>query len=406
MIARLDNARRLAMLSLGQVGLALLWQGTAYCQTPLQPYAAADYEYDSNLFALPADAALLGIPPGTRRADSVFEALAGVRGDFRWPVDELTLTAEGRRFHYENHGSLDHDEYLLGGKFTWAAADILDGAVIVRQEHLLEPFAQQVSTVIALETDRSAEASVRIGLHPRWHLAFDVKPHETRAPQPNLPNFSLRETTSTLALTWQVVSKLTLGVDGRYVQGGYHGGPIPLPYRQNGEDLTVAYVATGLSSFEAAVGRAAFETPTAPAGNTSATTGTLGYTRRLTGKTSVTIQFVRGLNTYIAAGNSELDTSGLLTVDWRATRKITVDLTGQETHSVFSGTPLVAVYPAGLKDHFFTAVFNVDYQAVQWLDVRLYGQYQDRNANSPFFTFNSRMIGIELRSQVGPPIPK
>ncbi|HUN71733.1 MAG TPA: hypothetical protein VMU52_05435 [Steroidobacteraceae bacterium] len=407
MTTLLRDARRLALPLLSALP-ALLWHGTAHSQTLLQPYAEAGYEYDSNLFALPNDAAALGFPPGLKLSDSTYKALAGLHADFRWPVEEFTFDAEGRRFDYANHSYLDHDEYLLAGYFAWATAGILDGTLKVRQERLLEPFSQQVSTVLSQETDRSAEASVRIGLHPQWHLDLDVKPHELDAPQPNLPDFRLRETTSTVTLTWQVVSRLTVGADGHYVQGGYYGGNgnSSLPYRQNGEDLTLNYVATGLSSFNASFGRSAFDTPAAEGGNTSAGTGAIGYTRNLTGKTKVTIQFTRGLNTYIAAGNSELDTSVLARVDWSATRKITVDLTAQETQSTLSGKPVIAIYPVGLKDHYFTGVLHLDYQATQWVSAQLYGQYQKRNANSPYFTFNDRTIGIELRAQFGPATPK
>lgn len=389
--------------ALAPAALALLWHGTAHSQSLLQPYAEAGYQYDSNLFALPNDIAILGLPAGTKESDSTYKALAGVHSDFRWPGQDLTVDVEGRKVDYDEHTYLDHYEWLLSGKLAWVATSFLDGTLAVRDERLLEPFTQQVSTVLGLENDKSADASARIGLQTRWHLTLDVKPHELDAPQPDLPNFRLRETTSTLTLDWQVVSKLTVGADGRYVQGGYYGGPESLPYRENSQDLTLKYVATGLSTFNAAFGRSAFDTPAAEGGNTSATTGMIGYTRNLTGKTSITIQFTRGLNTYIAAGNSALDTSGLITIDWAATRKISVALTGSDTRSVFSGKPVVAVYPVGLKDRYFAGELNVTYQATTWLSAQLYGQYQTRNANSAFFTFNDRTVGIQLRAQLGVP---
>jgi Putative beta-barrel porin 2 len=407
MIARLGNTcrpiRQLG-LWLGSTSLALLWHGTAHSQSLVQPYAEAGYQYDSNLFALPADITILGYPAGTKESDSTYKVVGGVHSDLHWALQDLTVDVEGRKFDYDNHTYLDHYEWLLSGKYSWVATSFLDGTLAVREERLLEPFTQQVSTVIGLETDKSADASVRIGLQPRWHLDLEVKPHELEAPQPNLPNFRLRETTSTLTLDWQVVSKLTVGADANYVQGGYYGGPTTLPYRENSQNLTLKYVATGLSTLNAAFGRSAFDTSTAQGGNTSASTGTVGYTRNLTGKTSITIQFTRALDTYIAAGNSSLDTSGLVTVDWSATRKISVALTGSETHSQFAGKPVVAVYPVGLKDHYFTGELNLTYQATTWLSAQLYGQYQTRTANSPFFTFNDKTIGFQLRTQFGVPV--
>src|SRR5690348_1747764 len=100
-IARYCLQKRAAALASACACLALLWQGSAHAQFRLQPYAEVGYQYDSNLFALPSDAATLGYPQGIATTDSTYKALAGLHGDFRWPLEEVTLDAEGRRLSYD-----------------------------------------------------------------------------------------------------------------------------------------------------------------------------------------------------------------------------------------------------------------------------------------------------------------
>lgn len=377
-----------------------LWHGLAFSQSEFQPYASSSYQYDSNLFDLPSSA----VPPGISNSDSTLKYVAGLHGDARWSQDEFTCDLEGRRFNFDRNSYLDYNSYLLSGRLAWVLGSVVQGSVGVRQEQLLEPFAQEASTTLAMEKDRVADTLVRIGLQPRWHVELGAKYHQIDAPQIDLPNFGLHETTGTAALKYLVMAKLELGVDAQYLAGDVYGAPGILPYRQKTADFSANYAATGISSFTASAGYTKRTAPLLEAGNYSGPTGTLEYTRKLTGKTSLNLQLSRVVNSYVAQGNAEIDTIANASIDWKATRKINVGLKLSETHGVFTGQPLVLGYLTGLRDQYLQMALDVRYKPARWMLFRLYGQYQRRNANEALFTFNGDTIGLEVRAGYSPDV--
>jgi hypothetical protein len=365
--------------------LGVLWQGTAFAQSQFLPYAAISYQYDSNLFALPGAGTA-----GTPGADHTVKYVAGLHTDYRWSVDQLIIDLEGRRFNYTHNSYLNHNSYLISAKLAWAIANAVSGTLGAHQEQFLEPFEQQVSRMLSLETERIADGLVRILPQRRWHVELGVRYRDVNAPQPELPDFGLRETTSSVALKWRVVSGLELGAYVNYLSGDALHTPETLPYRQVTEALTVAY-ATGLSSFNASVGYTTRNAPQEQGGNYSSPTGVLLYQRNLTGKTSVSIQLSRAVNTFVVTGETELDTAVSGRLDWKATRKIVVSLKFGEIHSVFGGQ----LYE-GRTDQYFASGLDMKYRALRWLSVRLYGHYERRTSNYPEFVFNGSTVGLEF----------
>jgi len=381
--------------------LAVLWQASAFSQSAFQPYASAYYEHDSNLFD---SAAGVQLPAGITGSDTTLEYVAGLHGDAKWSLDDFTYDIEGRRFNYDRNSYLDHNSYLLSGRLAWVLANVVDGSLGVRQEQLLQPFDQRLTTTLALQTDRAADVLVRIGLQPSWHLELGVKYHQIDAPQIDLPDYGLHETTSTAALKFRVVEKLELGLDAQYLAGDIYGAPGTLPYRQGTGQFTANYVATGISTFTASAGYTDRTAVGAEAGNYSGPIGALGYTRKLTGKTSVNLQLTRTVNSYVYQGNAEIDTSAIAAVDWKATHKIDVGLNVTETHSVYIGQPIVPGYPAGLTAQYLKTNLEVRYKPERWLLFRLYGQYQRRNSNEPLFAFSGNTVGLEFRLGFSPDV--
>jgi hypothetical protein len=127
----------------------------------------------------------------------------------------------------------------------------------------------------------------------------------------------------------------------------------------------------------------------------SGLTGSIGYQRRVTAKTTVNVLLSRGLNTYLTTGGNEVDTSAAATVSYQATYKILIKAGYSYTNSKFPGAPDGAV-TIDRVDHFQTANVDVTYQVLHWLSIRPYARYRRRSSNVDLYAFDGNIVGVEL----------
>ena len=179
------SASRASAWSLALLGALVC--ASAHAQSAFSPYASVEYEHNSNLFALPDDISLVpGADP--HKGDTDLKYLAGLEGAYAFGLQQITFDAEWRHFDYDHFNNLDHDEYLLDGKFLWKLASALDGKIDYRQEHLMEPFAQRLSLVLALETATRLEGTANWNIGSSWRLEGAVGENRLDAPQVGLPS--------------------------------------------------------------------------------------------------------------------------------------------------------------------------------------------------------------------------
>ena len=380
-------------------GLALLPCGAAQAQSSFSPYATVEYEHNSNLFALPDDETLI---PGvdTTKADTDLKYVAGLEGAYAFGLQQFTFDAEWRRFDYDHFSYLDHDEYLLDGKFLWKLASSFDGKVDYRQEHMMEPFAQRISVLLQLQTDTKLEGTANWNIGPSWRLEGAVGEHRLDAPQLGLPDYGLREQYGSGGLKYVAISNLSFGITDIYIDGTFHGADVP-DYTENTVQLEASEkVSGGQSTFSGTIGRTERHTQ-GSSGDTSATIGSLTYSRQLTGKTHFNLSFNRSINSYITTASSEIDTGLTVGAQWAATNKINVALQYQWLHAEFAAQPALDPINAGREDHPQQGDLSIEYQALGWLKMRLYGQYQKRDSNIALFNYNTNIVGIDLTARIG-----
>jgi hypothetical protein len=87
-------------------------------------------------------------------------------------------------------------------------------------------------------------------------------------------------------------------------------------------------------------------------------------------------------------------------VEWEATAKITVGTTYEYTDGAFQASNL----PGGIandnrKDRYQAVSLNVSYEPLRWLQVRSYATYQARISNIEINSYNTSLIGLELRAR-------
>jgi hypothetical protein len=372
-------------------------------QSLFLPYGSAQYEYNNNVFDLPNSSAAYLANGDPRLGDSDLKTVAGAEEDYVWGRQRFYATEEARYFEYDHFSYLDHYEYQLKLDLDWKLFSMLDGTLLGTLQRYMAPFANRNTvTQLEIDIDRNAIAKVNLGISPEWRLETSLDYHNLDAPIQDYPEYGLSETTEHIALKYLGLSKFTYGLSVDYLQGRFRNAPIDGTYTQTVLDLTATYAATGLSSFNGAIGHTERDQGENQ-GNVSAVTGELGYTRKLSGKTSITVDYLRGVNSYISAGGSEVDSTFSLNVNYQPTFITGITLSVQDTRSNFDGQTIVGSDALGRKDKVFGGSVKINYQVLRWLLIEPYATYQRRSSNDDFFNFSDTIIGVQVLAKMPAP---
>jgi hypothetical protein len=389
MIGR-NKALRLAALVL----LTIFASAAAHAQTTFLPYVSTQYEHNNNVFYLPNSAAAVANNGDPTLGDSSLKTVAGTDINFLWNRQRFYSTLEGRYIDYDHFGYLSHSEYMARAGLDWKLLSAFDGAFLGSIE--------RVMAQLAVNLDRHAIGRFNYRITPDWRLETNVDYHNLDSPIQGFAAYGLTETTGRAALKYAGFSKLTYGFSAEYIDGKYRNAPTPGTYNQTNLDLTMAYTASGLSSFNGAIGHTQRDQGQNQ-GNVSALTGDLGYTRRLSGKTSIHVDLARAVHSYIGAGGSEIDTTASVQLSYQPTFKTNMTFDYQYIWSKFVGQTIPGSDVLGRKDRTPAATFKLSYQALRWLQIQPYASYQRRSSNEQIFNFSTSIIGIQILAKVPAP---
>jgi hypothetical protein len=389
---------------LAALSCVLALSGPALAQLTVNPYVDERYEHDSNVFrAENSETNFLNFGDPTL-ADNDLRSVAGMDGTYLWSQQKLTVALEGRRYDYDHFTDLDHNEYLGDLAFDWKLTRLFDGLIDARQEQFMAPFALGNSTQLTIDVDRKINATLNMNVHNDWRVETGVYWHDFKSPLQFYPDFVERETATHLALLNKAVTNLSYGISFDHISGRFENAPDVGTYDQTTGDLTASYTVSALTSLNAALGYTK-RTQTDNVNSVSGVTGNFGYTRQLTGKTGITVQFTRGINSYVAAGGSELDTSGTVGVNWQATYRLGVMLSGGYIHSKFVGDVIPGSNVNGRVDDSPTGALHLHYQALRRLHIHAYLNRQSRNSNINIYEFSDTTVGIEAKYTWGSGVP-
>jgi len=373
---------------------ALAVSAAAEAQNTIEPYASAQVDHDSNIHRVPnSQVALLEYGDPTL-GDSDAKVIAGLNGNYQWGLQQLTSTLEGRRIDYDHFTDLNHFEYLANIQLKWTLSRLLDGLVQFRQTRVSAPFQNNDSTTLELDTDRSVAAKFNVNFHPDWRLDAAITAHTLDAPLQFYPDYVENDTTTHLGLTYLGISRLTYGISVDHINGNYRNGVGAGPYSQTDGMLNINYLVSGLTKLNASIGYTR-RTQDIPGADVSGFTGSLGYSRQLTGKTSVTVQAIRAVNDYLAAGGAEVDTSVSAGVNWAATYKLSVNANYGYVHSVFEGQAIPDSLANGRVDHSPTEMVNVSYRWFRHLQLKAYYMGQSRSSTYDLYSYSDTTYGIQ-----------
>jgi len=312
---------------------------------------------------------------------------------------KLTAKLEGRRYDYDQFTDLDHDEYLADIALRWKLTSLLDGTFDARQERAMAPFTLGNSSELTINVDRKINGLFNLNFNPDWRLEAGAYSHDLKSPLQFYPDFVEREFATHVGLINTSQTNLTYGITADHIAGRYENAPDAGPYSQTTASLTMQYGVSALTKFNGSVGYSRRD-QVDTVGSVPAFIGSIGYTRQLTGRTSLNIQLSRAVNSYVAAAGSEIDTGANVGVNWQATYRITVALYYGLVHSAFVGQA-IANSPGsntnGRVDRLPTESVNVNYLIMQRLQLHAYLVKTSRTSDIESYHFSDSTAGIEAK---------
>lgn len=378
------------------------------------PFVTLGYEHDSNVFLRPSSAPAFGPEGITALGDSIFDYEAGLNTELDSDPYRFTLQASVTRDQYDRFSFLNHYESQLNAILHWQLTRVVEATFLYEQSRYMPSFTYTLTTGLLLDTDRMADVAVRVLMTPEWR--FDLTPalHEVSTPLPGFADFKLVEKTGVAGLDYLGFGKLTAGLQFTDDVGRYEGIAAATRYQQHEFDLTANYKVGGFSAFSASAGYTNRNSQANPAdsvpipagaeaavgyagiiGNTASATGSLSYQRQLTGKTGVTLSIFRRVDSFIAGANPELGTGGTVGVTWKADPKFTLSLNYGLTKDEIKGGLIVAD-AANRTDRTQTAAFEVRYQALAWLTVRPFVNWNKASSTFALGNYAATIIGVEV----------
>ena len=301
---------------------------------------------------------------GPTFSDQYLEERAGVDALYDWSLQEFYANVEGRHFGYDQLSALSHDEYLMHGGMKWTLGYLFDGVLDYRRERSMVPFLDFTATQLYVQVQSVTTASANFQFTPDWRLQSQGVINDLDSPRPGYPSLSLTEDSIHEGLRYVGVAKLSAGIDAIFLNGHFNGEEFILTprYNQTTVEAAAKYVATGLSSFDGAVG---YTRRIQENGETlGGPSVMLAYQRNLAGLTSIDIKLSRAFNTYLTYDGAEIDTGLALGAIWNATSTIAVAPGYQWTYSTFPGANLAGLAPVGIErvDNYQLATLSVKYQ--------------------------------------------
>lgn len=381
----------------------------AMAELKFSPTVGVQYIYYSNVFSLASDGGTIAGVDGERgRADHSIVYSGGFNADYLFSRQKLTVDLHWNDATYKLFTQLNHNEYTADATLTWKMGRLLDGTLGYSQERSMVAFTEldttQPTRELLLQTTKTGVVSANLQMTPDWRLETGATIQTLDSPRPDNPDLQLDENTDRIGLRYVGIAHLSFGLDTNYVDGKFKGDPTAptSSYQQHSYQLAADYSVSGLSSFNGGIG---YTTRKQQGGlnatmnhDISAVTGKLGYTRKISAKTNITLQLSRAVNSYVTAVSSEIDTMATLNLDWQITGKTTTDFQYGYTNSDFPGELVDPTGSATRLDHAQFVNFSVIYQALRWLAIKPYLRYETRESNMALLQYHANSIGIEVRA--------
>ena len=390
----------------------------------LIPYAIVQAEHNSNVFDQSDLEQQQVIPPGggptaldillnqlfgtplplpqqsaidsgdTQRDDQILRYIAGIEIKLPLASQRLRAVLEARRLDYSHFNRLDHDEHLVSAGLDWRLNRIIDGLLDYRQERRMAAFSERNSTSLAIEDERIASGSANLQVTPDWRLVGGLRSRQLDSPLPAFPEFSLQERTISAAVKYVGMDSLAAGLLAEYLDGEFEGVAATGQFDQQSLSLTAEYSASDLSRFGAELGYTQRQEAAAGSDKQAEVTGAISYRRELSGKTTADARVFRRVRSFVGAASSVVETGAGVGLAWQPTDRISLLAAYQMSQGSFQDASAAG---NGRRDDDELASLKLTYQVLPSLALRPYAEYRSRDSSTGFDSFDTKIVGIELR---------
>jgi hypothetical protein len=371
----------------------------AHAEIKFIPQASIDYEHNSNIFAVPAGDEVLVEQGDLERGDTIgtYGIALGVNGN--WGKQKLTAILDAREIRYSHYSRLDHQEYLGDVDYFWAVGDLFEGNFDVRRDKRMAQFMSRESTALEVDTTQDETANVNFKVTSALRLEAGVIEHNSKTPLPGFEDSEVDENTERVAVRRLGTGNLSYGLEVSRLNGEFKQSVLPSKYNQNNALFVFGYGTQGaVSVLNGSIGYSKRQYEGSDL-TTSGVTGSIALTRQVSAKTALKFELKREINIYVVGGGTETDSSAALGAAWAATGLITVNADLSYTHAAFGQQSSTDSFDAGRADNYGVVNMALNYQVLRWLSIRPYGRYDSRHSNRLNFSFDSTIIGLELKGK-------
>lgn len=397
------------------LGIALSWPCWVLAEAEFKPYTLAQYEHYTNLFEVSGRQEAINQNGSSKRAEDVLIYAAGLNSSFGFGQQKLRASGEVRRVNYDHFSDLDHNEHRFNGGLDWKLGSVLDGAFDYRQDRRIASFAELGSSELTLRRDEGSAARVGLQVTPVWRLETSGELRTYELPIPSSPRFSLDEKVGRVAIKYTGFTRLAAGIQGEYVDGEFKNVPDARTFEERSLKFILDYAIGSFSRINIQLGQVRREEKVdevepgagivGTQGEVSGFTGSLGFNRELSPKTSFNAQAYRQVDSYVVGANSLINTGLGAGLSWAPTGKTRFAARYDWTETEFQdegeldgigedGVPI----DLGRVDKYNVASFEMRYQALNWLSLRPFTEYRHRTSNFDEAEFKAFVGGLELRA--------
>lgn len=416
---------------LGATALALAFAGAAHAaELNFNPYVAALYQYDSNVYRFSRQVA--EVTRTTETADRSKRYTAGLDTGYTWSQQKLSAMAEAREIVFEEFQHLDHGEYVFAGTFDGAILSHTKGLLNYREERRMASFEDRRTTQLIIERERVARGEVNVALTPDWRMVAGARRRNLQSPLPDAPalpqpppgatarnaspDFAVHETAFKAGLQLGIENvehpedeaPLLIGVMLEHQSINFSGvtpQPEPAPgqrretfegYRLLSLVATAQYALSGMSSLDAELGATLYNPKLGDTSSRPELTGDIGYIRRFSVLTELNAHLFRRIVPYAATADTTTDTGASIGAKWEPLVDLTVLANYSWATSAFEGLSSVGPENSGRDDQVQNASLSLAYPQMRFFYLRLFGTYSERSSNRAFNDFIDKTVGAEL----------
>jgi exopolysaccharide biosynthesis operon protein EpsL len=372
----------------------------------LDLYVGDQFSYDNNIFRLPANTDVVGLPGiGNNPSRSDFsnsitgglsaEWLVGNRQSF-----DVDLRADDNRFiHNSDLNNISTNDRAA---WNWGLGGVLSGEVGADYSRVLAGFAntQIYSRDIATRTEYFASSRLQVG--PRWMVFGGILGSKYEVSDPQVVFNNSTSKAVDLGFDFATNAENLVGFDYRYTDNrspnaALIGTTIFDPdYREDRARLLVKYALTDKTTIDASGGYLRRQYPSTAIGSFSGEVWRLTLLWQPTAKTQLFASTWQNLAADLSAQTDYYRSRGITVQPiWTASEKITLNVAfSYENQAYIGSNPLVnipvgeVVIPGGRRDNINTQTGTLTYTPITPLVFTFSVGHEKRATNDEVFGYN------------------